>query len=392
MREGWHDVRLQDVFQIDNAKLGAHNAEPTVLSISKHDGVLPAAEYFDKRVASASLDGYKILPPEGWAYSTIHIDEGSIARNTLGHAGVVSPMYTTLRWTGENHSARLFEWLLRQDSMLETYRANAQGSINRRRSLPWERFSAITVQLPSLPEQNRIVDLIDAVDNAIEAADAAATQDLYNELLTSTMSSEPQAPLSAALQRSSDSVAVDAADFYRIIGVARSGAGLIDRGETQGSSIRYPRLSRLTEGQLVYRKLTAWEGPISVTTAAESGGFVSSEFPVFDVDETILLPDLLRHMCRWSGLWERMGARLVGSVLRRKRLNPEQLLDVLVAMPGMAAQRSTLVALDAAWEANLEAKALTTSLRALRANLLSALLSGEHEIPASYDAILEGGS
>ena len=265
------------------------------------------------------------------------------------------------------------------------------GSTGRQRVAAAD-MAKLTVALPPLAEQRRIVDLTSAVDSAIEAADAAADQSLYRELLSWMMNCEPQAPLSAALRPSSDSLTVDEAETYRIIGVARSGGGFIDRGQTQGSAMSYSRLARLTEGQLVYRKLTAWEGPISVTTAAESGGFVSSEFPVFDVDNAVLLPDLLRHMCRWEGLWERMGARLVGSVLRRKRLNPEQLLDVLVAMPRLPAQRSALAALDAAWEAKLEAEELAASLRALRSNLLTALLSGDHEIPESYDALLEGAA
>ena len=92
-------------------------------------------EYFDKRIASANLDAYKPILQDGWAYSTIHIDEGSIARNTLGCPGVISPMYTTMRWISEDDEPTFFELLLRSPQMLAKYRDNAQGSINRRRIL-----------------------------------------------------------------------------------------------------------------------------------------------------------------------------------------------------------------------------------------------------------------
>jgi type I restriction enzyme, S subunit len=146
-----------------------------VMSLSKYDGFVRAHDYFDKRIASEKLDGYKTVEPGGWAYSTIHIDEGSIARNNLGETGVISPMYTTLRWRGEGVALSEYaELMVRSPRMLTEYANNAQGSVNRRRSLPFKAFCTIPITLPPLPVQKRIIEVIDSMDDQITALDREA--------------------------------------------------------------------------------------------------------------------------------------------------------------------------------------------------------------------------
>ncbi|MGC4878557.1 hypothetical protein ACLQ26_20140 [Micromonospora sp. DT43] len=171
----WLQTTLGRLYLANNSKLGAHTDEPTVMSLSKYDGFVRADDYFDKRIASEKLDGYKTVEPGGWAYSTIHIDEGSIARNNRGETGVISPMYTTLRWRGEGVALPEYaELMVRTPRMLAEYANNAQGSVNRRRSLPFKAFSTIPITLPPLPVQERIVEVIGAVDDQIAALEGEA--------------------------------------------------------------------------------------------------------------------------------------------------------------------------------------------------------------------------
>ena len=90
MHDGWRKASLGELFVAHADRLGAHDVEPPVLSLSKYDGIVRADEYFDKRIASRDLGAYKVVRQDDWAYSTIHIDEGSIARNKLGVAGVMA--------------------------------------------------------------------------------------------------------------------------------------------------------------------------------------------------------------------------------------------------------------------------------------------------------------
>ncbi len=280
--------------------------------------------------------------------------------------------------------------LLLQDGRAIAH-ANGSSAGSRMPRTSSKDMAALGVALPRLAEQERIVDLIGALDEAIEAADADVVVELHGQLLEHWMR-QPGEALSTALTQSKESAAVEPESDYRVLGVLRSGQGFIDHGAIKGSETTYPRLFQVRPDQLVYRKLTAWEGPISVSTEAEDGGWVSPEFPVFDIDPDVLLPDLLRHMCRWPGLWHRIGQRLVGSVQRRKRLNPSELLKIEVPMPGLAEQQQFCEMLDGLWESQLARKAAADDLRALRSNLLTALLSGEHEIPESYDELMVAAS
>jgi type I restriction enzyme, S subunit len=64
-----------------------------------------------------------------------------------------------------------------------------------------------------------------------------------------------------------DRVTVESDHSYTVAGVLNAGNGLFPRETIGGSATNYPALYRLHTDQLVMRKLTAWEGPI--TTVGE---------------------------------------------------------------------------------------------------------------------------
>lgn len=166
MPDGWRTVTLDALFSLANHRVGKQEAEPTVLSVTKSQGVVPAEEFFDKRIASRDLSTYKTLGIGDFVYSTIHIDEGSIARNETGRLGVVNPMYTTMTFTSSEDDPTYVALLLRQPFMLAQYRRLAAGTVNRRRSLPFSSFSRISVYLPPIRDQRKVVDLLQSVDRA----------------------------------------------------------------------------------------------------------------------------------------------------------------------------------------------------------------------------------
>jgi type I restriction enzyme S subunit len=146
-------------------------------------------------------------------------------------------------------------------------------------------------------------------------------------------------PLGDVLELDIDRVRVTPEASYEIAGVLIAGRGLFRRESILGSQTTYPTLHRLRAGQLVYRKLTAWEGPITVVTPDFAGTFVSSEFPTFTPDETRLLPDFLRVVCQRPTFHEEMRLRSTGTAERRNRLKPDDLLDIEIELPALPDQR-----------------------------------------------------
>jgi type I restriction enzyme S subunit len=246
------------------------------------------------------------------------------------------------------------------------------------------------VWLPPPEEQRRIVDLLSTVDDCMKAASPWTARTAYDALLATFARGPRQTKLSEAISLRRPQVAVVPQGTYRVLGVRRSGEGFIDRGFIRGSDTGYAKLAVVGPNELVYRKLTAWEGPISVSTEAEVGGMLSPEFPVFKIDPEVLRPALLRHYCRWPGFWSRIENRLVGSVQRRKRLNPEELGQIRLPMPALSVQDTWVGALDSMWAIVQQRLSAEERLLDLRSNLLTALLSGAHEIPDTYDELLAG--
>lgn len=174
-----------------------------------------------------------------------------------------------------------------------------------------------------------------------------------------------------------DRVAVQPDEEYRLVGVLIAGQGLFWRDTIRGRETNYPELLRLREGQLVMRKLTAWEGPITTVPPEFDGGYVSSEFPTFRLDKTRLLPGYMRLICQRPSLHAEMRMRSTGTAERRNRLKPGDLLSIEVDLPPLAEQRAIAEVVDAtgALEAAYghEAKAAAAALSAARDHLLRRL-------------------
>jgi type I restriction enzyme S subunit len=164
-------TKLGDICRPINVRLGTTDDEPEVFSVTKHEGIVLAKDYFGHRVASRDLTKYKVVEPGQFAYSTIHIDEGSVGRNRFTIAGVVSPMYTVFEVVDDRvvHPDFL-ESLLRMPQMIAIYKAKAGGSIHRRRSLTFAKFASIEVGLPPIEEQDALVRLLDSIDDVIALA------------------------------------------------------------------------------------------------------------------------------------------------------------------------------------------------------------------------------
>lgn len=118
-----------------------------------------------------------------------------------------------------------------------------------------------------------------------------------------------------------EKVPVVSGTTYQIAGVLNAGQGMLRRDPIDGADTNYPALHRLRAGQLVMRKLTAWEGPITIVPEEYDGYVVSTEFPTFSLDPDALSPAFMNLLCQQPQFWERMRSASTGSVQRRKRVN-----------------------------------------------------------------------
>ncbi|MBA8848743.1 restriction endonuclease subunit S [Microcella alkalica] len=287
--------------------------------------------------------------------------------------------------------------LFESKSFQESAAARATGTTERRR-LKEADFLDITVYLPPLAEQRRIVDLIGAVDGAIEAADEVAetTAATYEAALQTISSSlYPRVTVGDVLlvAKAGGTPSRKAADYFG------AGTPWLKSGEVDNPAIVFAEES-ITEAGL--RNSSAWIAPAGSTVVAMYGqgntkgtaGYL--ERPMAMNQAVIaLVPDT--ELIDSRMLFHAMRSRTVS--LRQKAIGAAQpnlskslVIGEEIGLPERGAQSSLAGTLDSMLDQSSAATDLATSLRSLRSNLLTALLTSEHEIPASYDVLLEGAA
>ncbi len=254
----------------------------------------------------------------------------------------------------------------------------------------------IVVPVPPDREQARIVDLVNAIGRQIRALDLEAQllwraySNSSEALFDGVASSGAQTrPLSDVLALHVERVAMEPGVDYRLAGVLNAGKGLMDKGTLSGEQTEYSAMNVLRAGQVVMRKLTAWEGPIAVVPQDFDGFVASNEFPTFTINDQAC-PEWMSHVCRSERLWYEMRSRVSGSVQRRKRLNPDQLLSVELPIPNVERQRRIAGGLDALLQHHDSVANEAAALRALQRSATVSLLTQSIEMPTSYDRVLEG--
>ncbi|WP_338807457.1 restriction endonuclease subunit S [Pseudomonas chlororaphis] len=154
-------TRLGD-FAKEVSRRAASEANLPVYSVTKHQGFVPSLEYFRKQVFSRDTKGYKMVAAGELAYATIHLDEGSIG--VCPEASLISPMYTVFSVDETKANANYLERFLKSPQALSAYPAFAKGSVHRRAAISFGRLAELPVPLPALPEQRRIVAILDKAD------------------------------------------------------------------------------------------------------------------------------------------------------------------------------------------------------------------------------------
>lgn len=252
-----------------------------------------------------------------------------------------------------------------------------------------KKVASIPFALPPLSVQERIVGVIGALDDEITAleAEGLALEGVYRAALsllwrTSQDDEAESRPLGEVMHLDIARAPMEAGTTYHLAGVLNSGKGLVDKGAFDGTDTEYKAMNVLRKNQVVMRKLTAWEGPITVVQAEFDGFVASNEFPTFTLADNID-PGWMKHVCRTPRLWAEMQSRVVGTVQRRKRLNPDQLLSVALPVPSQLEQEQVAEALNAIEGQTDVIRAEAAKLRKTRAVLLAGLLDRTIEIESA---------
>ncbi len=150
-------------------------------------------------------------------------------------------------------------------------------------------------------------------------------------------------PIGDVLARDDTTVAVSPSNRYRMLGLLNRGRGLFERGTVLGSERSDKRLGEVTVGQLVFSKLFAWEGSVSI---ADRTGWVSSEFPRYNVFEQRASIAYIAHVVASDNFVARLSLGTTGLGQRRQRVNPTTFESIKIPLPDLATQNEIADRLD----------------------------------------------
>jgi type I restriction enzyme S subunit len=220
---------------------------------------------------------------------------------------------------------------------------NASRGSTGRNQIKRRTFLAIEIPLPSLDEQRRIMTRIENLATKIEEAKTLRqaaekeTWSLPGAILSTGKGSRRIRIRELARLRPPD-VSVDPTVQYHFAGVYSFGRGVFVGRRKLGSEFSYPRLTRLRKGNFVYPKLMAWEGALGIVPPECDGLVVSTEFPVFEIDESVMFHEVLDTYFRSPEVWPLLSGQSGGTNVRRRRLNPEDFLNLEIPWPEPSVQ------------------------------------------------------
>ena len=259
------------------------------------------------------------------------------------------------------------------------------------------KLRAIELLVPTLAEQRRIVDLIGSLDEAIEAAEESESRSLSAYRAVAGVLKGPMTPLSAILEKieagksPSGEERQPLADERAVLKVSAIGANGFDADEvkTVAPNVELSSLTRVTSGDLLMVRangVLSRVGAVCLVPAVGDRYYLSDKTLRLISNPNLVAPNWLLAALRAPGVRHQIAQLTGGSDMRN--ITQKAILELRIPCPNLDIQTPTSELLQALVGTATAGRDHGLALRHLRTNLLTALLSGTHEIPESYDDLL----
>lgn len=165
--DAWLQRNLSELLQERNQQIEP-NEEYKLMSFVAGTGVTPKGERYD-RSALVTNDSkkYKVTEFGDFIYSSNNLETGSIGFNRTGKA-VISPVYSIF-YSTENADSRFIGLLSSQKKFIHSMVRYRQGVVYGQWRIHESDFLKIAVSIPTMDEQDKIIDFFERFDNLIAA-------------------------------------------------------------------------------------------------------------------------------------------------------------------------------------------------------------------------------
>ncbi|WP_371644363.1 restriction endonuclease subunit S [Streptomyces sp. NBC_00597] len=161
------DLRETTLGQVLKRRSTRAKASDPLLSVTAERGVILQEHSGRRDSSSADKSLYLAVNSGDIVYNTMRMWQGVSGLSV--HSGIVSPAYTVCTPTSDVNPEYMARVLKHPGMVARFYRAS-QGLVSDTWNLRYTELAKIPVTLPSLPEQRRISEILDTVDDQLDAA------------------------------------------------------------------------------------------------------------------------------------------------------------------------------------------------------------------------------
>lgn len=388
---GWREVRLGEILVEQDERVGAR-IDLSPLSLTKAEGLVPARERFGKDLLGKDLSRYRVCRRDDFVVDPMLLWDGAVARLTRFKAGFVSPDYRVYRATEEVH-APFVSYLLSGPAAREAFANNAKGTNIRRNRISREDFGNVRLHCPPRSVQERISNLLSAVEVAADmAASVLSNANKVRDILLDRVMLKPSTPpklhpvvpLDSVLLSATYGVSLALAASQEPLDWAVLRMSNIQNDELDLSDLKYADLAVFDEadiglqvGDILFNRTNSLELVGKVAIVRENLPRVSfaSYLVRLRVDPRLAAPEWV-HLYMASPDFQRRLHKLSTPGVSQANINPTAMRQLLVVLPPLPEQVRTVKVFDEVRQAIERSREHYKRLRSLKHALQQSLLSG----------------
>lgn len=384
--EGWQNTKFGHAFHSSRVKGKA--GLPT-LSVTLTEGLIPRDSIDRKMDTNLSAEEHLLVRKGDIAYNMMRMWQG--ASGLASHNALVSPAYVVLR-AKHNIDPTFAAYLFKLAHTVHQFWAYSYGITDDRLRLYFKDFGAIPVNLPPLPEQRKIAEILSTWDAAIAAqerliANARAQRRALIQTLLPTGNHPPKKRLlgfsgewarrsfgsfAESEKRRIDPKSLVSAtkcvELEHIESETGTLLGFCDAREQ--ASLK----SVFGPGHILYGKLRPY---LRKFHRPDFSGVCSTEIWSIKANEKICLPDFLYYLIQSPTFEEAVD---VSSGSKMPRADWGIVKGTMFQLPGIKEQRAICDLLDVAEAELTHSQQLLTAFREEKSALMQQLLTGKRRV------------
>jgi type I restriction enzyme S subunit len=169
------------------------------------------------------------------------------------------------------------------------------------------------------------------------------------------------------------------------LGLRSHGKGTFQRLVDRPETVAMETLYQVEPNELIVNITFAWEGAIAITKLEDKGCLTSHRFPMYKVDENLVLIDYLRYVILAKRFVFNLGLSSPGGAGRNRVLNKKDFLKLKIPVPPLEKQKQIANVLRTAdWEIDASEQYLSL-LKEQKQGLMQKLLTGDWRVPVEAE-------